>query len=110
MAQFITHIQPTLVEASHHHVPHPHPHHHKEHHEKHEKHEKPHEKHHKESDIPHNKDIHGWIHLPKIGKCWEHPDGGGSSTKLFQDIRLSIIRWYRLHPVSYIPTMIPGNI
>lgn len=29
MAQFVTHIQPTLVETSHHHVPH---HHHKEHH------------------------------------------------------------------------------
>lgn len=28
MAQFVTHIQPTLMEASHHHVPHPH--HHKE--------------------------------------------------------------------------------
>lgn len=29
MAQFVTHIQPTLVEASHHHVPHQHHHHNK---------------------------------------------------------------------------------
>ncbi|XP_018575514.1 histidine-rich glycoprotein-like [Anoplophora glabripennis] len=33
MAQFVTHIQPTLVEASHHHLPHSH--HHKEHHKDH---------------------------------------------------------------------------
>lgn len=33
MAQFVTHIQPTLVEASHHHLPHSH--HHKEHHKEH---------------------------------------------------------------------------
>lgn len=29
MAQFVTHIQPTLVEASHHHIPHQHHHHNK---------------------------------------------------------------------------------
>lgn len=29
MAQFVTHIQPTLIEASHHHVPHQHHHHNK---------------------------------------------------------------------------------
>ncbi|KAJ8964250.1 hypothetical protein NQ314_005026 [Rhamnusium bicolor] len=36
MAQFVTHIQPTLMEASHHHIPHPHHHkdHHKDHHGK----------------------------------------------------------------------------
>lgn len=33
MAQFVTHIQPTLVEASHHHIPHSY--HHKEHHKDH---------------------------------------------------------------------------
>lgn len=46
MAQFVTHIQPTLVEASHHHLPH----HYKEH--------KDHEKHHKDFHLKehHSKD------------------------------------------------------
>ncbi|KAK9878029.1 hypothetical protein WA026_020657 [Henosepilachna vigintioctopunctata] len=53
MAQFVTHIQPTLVEASHHHLPH----HHKEHkdHEKHHRDHKDHEKHYKDH---HHKDHH----------------------------------------------------
>lgn len=34
MAQFVTHIQPTLMEASHHHVPHHHKELHKDHHPK----------------------------------------------------------------------------
>ncbi|XP_045463228.1 ankyrin-2-like isoform X3 [Harmonia axyridis] len=50
MAQFVTHIQPTLVEASHHHLPH----HYKEHKE-----HKDHDKHHKDY---HSKDHHSKDH------------------------------------------------
>lgn len=63
MAQFVTHIQPTLVEASHHHVPHHHKdvqhkdHHPKEHHSK-EHHAK--ESHHSKSD--HHKEHSSYHH------------------------------------------------
>ncbi|KAJ8951621.1 hypothetical protein NQ318_012291 [Aromia moschata] len=55
MAQFVTHIQPTLVESSHHHIPHPH--HHKDHHRDH--HSKEHgskEHHHAITKSPHRGD------------------------------------------------------
>ncbi|KAJ8919665.1 hypothetical protein NQ315_006193 [Exocentrus adspersus] len=77
MAQFVTHIQPTLVESSHHHPPHGH--HHKDHHHAKDHHhyhhqsdkthfvikspnrlERPHELHYKEShsEVHHHKETH----------------------------------------------------
>ncbi|XP_015834172.2 titin isoform X6 [Tribolium castaneum] len=65
MAQFVTHIQPTLVEASHHHVPHQHHHkelhhHHKEYHETIDHHHKEHKDHkdHKDSHHHHKDSSH----------------------------------------------------
>ncbi|XP_050292765.1 ankyrin-3-like isoform X2 [Anthonomus grandis grandis] len=78
MAQFVTHIQPTLVEAAHHHVPHPHHFHHHEKHDKHDKHEK-HDKHHKDGGgelqtSKEHKEKHGTkIHLPKLGHAGHSP-------------------------------------
>lgn len=66
MAQFVTHIQPTLIEASHHHIPHPH--HHKEHHEKHDKHHKEHEKQHKEYD-KHHKEFEKYKEVIEHQQC-----------------------------------------
>uniref|UniRef100_A0AAR5P4H9 Death domain-containing protein n=1 Tax=Dendroctonus ponderosae TaxID=77166 RepID=A0AAR5P4H9_DENPD len=66
MAQFVTHIQPTLIEASHHHIPHPH--HHKEHHEKHDKHHKEHEKQHKEYD-KHHKELEKYKEVIEHQQC-----------------------------------------
>ncbi|CAG9761579.1 unnamed protein product [Ceutorhynchus assimilis] len=77
MAQFVTHIQPTLVEASHHHIPHPHLHHHKEHQDYYKDHHEKHEKHHKEgaegSKDHHGKEKHGTkVQLSKIGHSPQH--------------------------------------
>lgn len=57
MAQFVTHIQPTLVEASHHHVPHHH-HHHKALHQQH---------HHRESHQDLAKEAAGGSYLDSHG-------------------------------------------
>ncbi|XP_057661824.1 uncharacterized protein LOC130897163 isoform X11 [Diorhabda carinulata] len=65
MAQFVTHIQPTLVESSHHHVPHVH--HHKEHHKEHHK---DHHHHGKEHGKDHGKDKEH--HLSKSPHKSEH--------------------------------------
>jgi hypothetical protein len=60
MAQFVTHIQPTLVEASHHHLPHHHKDSHiKDHHLFHVK--EPHPHHH-EINVNHHKDHHKESH------------------------------------------------
>lgn len=72
MAQFVTHIQPTLVEASHHHVPH---HHHpkepkeKEHHARAEHHAKEHQHHAKEH---HHKGSHHFPVLPTVHRESHH--------------------------------------
>lgn len=62
MAQFVTHIQPTLVEASHHHPPHYYHHHHKDCHQKDCKHHDHHKEEHQHKDGHHKectiKDCH----------------------------------------------------
>ncbi|KAF7272193.1 hypothetical protein GWI33_015005 [Rhynchophorus ferrugineus] len=68
MAQFVTHIQPTLIEASHHHIPHPH--HHKEHHEKYHKESGDHQQGSKDH---HAKEKHGSkAHTPKMRDAHGH--------------------------------------
>lgn len=72
MAQFVTHIQPTLVEASHHHVPHHHKDHHPKEHSKEHSHGKS-EHHHKESATYHSKEHPDHHHAKHHSRARDFP-------------------------------------